>query len=137
MLDFAWRSASLRSHRPNLSVCRTSTEERLYPTGYAGQGPRIWLVAGGAERRAACDPLGEPHAPRASRRLCERKSGLSQIGHAAVHARDCGLSEADNILIFDRATHDGRIVVSATRPCRSLGTNIYEATLRKVLTGEL
>jgi predicted nuclease of predicted toxin-antitoxin system len=40
-------------------------------------------------------------------------AGLSAIGHDAVHVRDCGLSEADDTLIFDRATHDDRIVVSA------------------------
>jgi predicted nuclease of predicted toxin-antitoxin system len=40
-------------------------------------------------------------------------SGLSEAGHDAVHVRDYGLSEADDTLIFDRATHEDRIVVSA------------------------
>jgi predicted nuclease of predicted toxin-antitoxin system len=40
-------------------------------------------------------------------------SGLSELGHDAVHVREYGLSKADDNLIFDRAVHEDRVVVSA------------------------
>jgi predicted nuclease of predicted toxin-antitoxin system len=38
---------------------------------------------------------------------------LRQNGHDAVHVRDCGLAEADDETIFQRAVLEDRIVLSA------------------------
>jgi predicted nuclease of predicted toxin-antitoxin system len=38
---------------------------------------------------------------------------LRKAGHDAVHVRDYGLQDAEDTLIFDRATREERIVVSA------------------------
>jgi predicted nuclease of predicted toxin-antitoxin system len=39
--------------------------------------------------------------------------GLAQGGHDAVHVRACGLTSADDEVIFARAAEEDRIVVSA------------------------
>jgi len=39
--------------------------------------------------------------------------GLELEGHDAIHVRDLGLADADDVAIFDRAAIEGRIVVSA------------------------
>jgi len=38
---------------------------------------------------------------------------LRDGGHDAIHVRDCGLADADDAVIFDRAAHEQRAVVSA------------------------
>jgi predicted nuclease of predicted toxin-antitoxin system len=38
---------------------------------------------------------------------------LRQAGHNAVHVRDYGLATADDVVIFDRAAQEDRVVVSA------------------------
>jgi len=39
--------------------------------------------------------------------------GLRDAGHDAVHVRDYGLQEADDVVIFERAAREGRVIVSA------------------------
>ncbi|MEX0716994.1 MAG: DUF5615 family PIN-like protein [Planctomycetaceae bacterium] len=39
--------------------------------------------------------------------------GLIAAGHDAVHVRDYGLAAADDVVIFDRAFQEDRVVVSA------------------------
>jgi predicted nuclease of predicted toxin-antitoxin system len=39
--------------------------------------------------------------------------GLGEAGHDAVHVRDLGIQHASDEKIFERADHEGRIVVSA------------------------
>jgi hypothetical protein len=34
-------------------------------------------------------------------------------GHEAVHVRDYGLREAEDVVIFERAAREGRVIVSA------------------------
>jgi predicted nuclease of predicted toxin-antitoxin system len=38
---------------------------------------------------------------------------LRQAGHDAVHVRDYGLAAVEDIAVFERAAHEGRILVSA------------------------
>ncbi len=38
---------------------------------------------------------------------------LRDGGHDAIHVRDCGLADADDAVIFDRAAREQRVVVSA------------------------
>jgi predicted nuclease of predicted toxin-antitoxin system len=38
---------------------------------------------------------------------------LCDGGHDAIHVRDCGLTDADDAVIFDRAAREQRVVVSA------------------------
>ena len=40
-------------------------------------------------------------------------AGLAEAGHEAVHVRDYGLREAEDVVIFERAAREGRVVVSA------------------------
>jgi predicted nuclease of predicted toxin-antitoxin system len=40
-------------------------------------------------------------------------AGLRDAGHDAVHVRDYGLRDADDVVIFERAIEEGRVVVSA------------------------
>jgi predicted nuclease of predicted toxin-antitoxin system len=40
-------------------------------------------------------------------------AGLREAGHDAVHVRDCGLREAEDVVIFERAAQEGRVIVSA------------------------
>lgn len=40
-------------------------------------------------------------------------AGLGEAGHEAVHVRDYGLREAEDVVIFERAAGEGRVVVSA------------------------
>jgi predicted nuclease of predicted toxin-antitoxin system len=40
-------------------------------------------------------------------------AGLREAGHDAVHVRDYGLREADDVVIFERAAKEGRVIVSA------------------------
>ncbi|MBI5762407.1 MAG: DUF5615 family PIN-like protein [Planctomycetes bacterium] len=44
-----------------------------------------------------------------SPRLAER---LNEAAHDAVHVRDFGLASADDLIIFDRAAADGRVVIA-------------------------
>jgi predicted nuclease of predicted toxin-antitoxin system len=39
--------------------------------------------------------------------------GLRRDGHDAVHVRDLGLQSAEDRVIFDRASSEGRVIVSA------------------------
>ena len=39
--------------------------------------------------------------------------GLQSMGHDAIHVRDVGLADASDEVIFDFATHEDRIIVSA------------------------
>jgi len=43
----------------------------------------------------------------------ELAAGLRRQGHDAVHARELGLSKADDPVLFLRAAHEDRIIVSA------------------------
>jgi predicted nuclease of predicted toxin-antitoxin system len=40
-------------------------------------------------------------------------AGLGEAGHEAVHVRDYGLREAEDVVIFERAAREGRVIVSA------------------------
>jgi predicted nuclease of predicted toxin-antitoxin system len=40
-------------------------------------------------------------------------AGLGAAGHEAVRVRDYGLREAEDVVIFERAAREGRVVVSA------------------------
>jgi predicted nuclease of predicted toxin-antitoxin system len=40
-------------------------------------------------------------------------AGLREAGHDAVHVRDYGLREAEDVVIFERAAQEGRVIVSA------------------------
>jgi len=40
-------------------------------------------------------------------------AGLRDAGHDAVHVHDYGLQEADDVVIFERAAREGRVIVSA------------------------
>lgn len=40
-------------------------------------------------------------------------AGLREAGHDAVHVRDYGLRAADDVVIFERAAQEGRVIVSA------------------------
>ena len=40
-------------------------------------------------------------------------TGLKAEGHDAVHVRQLGLAAATDGIIFDRAAHDGRIIIAA------------------------
>jgi len=40
-------------------------------------------------------------------------AGLRDAGHDAIHVRDYGLREADDVVIFERAAREGRVIVSA------------------------
>ena len=39
--------------------------------------------------------------------------GLRDAGHEAIHVRDYGLQEADDVVVFERAAREGRVIVSA------------------------
>ena len=39
--------------------------------------------------------------------------GLRDAGHEAIHGRDYGLQEADDVVVFERAAREGRVIVSA------------------------
>lgn len=41
------------------------------------------------------------------------RTALSDAGFDAQHVRDIGLHQSDDVLIFDRAAAEGRIIVSA------------------------
>lgn len=40
-------------------------------------------------------------------------AGLGEAGHEAVHVRDYELREAEDVVIFERAAREGRVVISA------------------------
>jgi predicted nuclease of predicted toxin-antitoxin system len=40
-------------------------------------------------------------------------AGLRDAGHDAIHVRDYGLQEADDVVLFERAARERRIIVSA------------------------
>jgi predicted nuclease of predicted toxin-antitoxin system len=40
-------------------------------------------------------------------------AGLREAGHDAVHTGDLGLQQASDTVVLARASHDGRIVISA------------------------
>ena len=39
--------------------------------------------------------------------------GLRDAGHEAIHVRDYGLQEADDLVVFERAARECRVIVSA------------------------
>lgn len=45
-------------------------------------------------------------------------AGLGEAGHEAVHVRDYGLREAEDVVIFERAAREG---ASSSRPTPTLG----------------
>ena len=38
--------------------------------------------------------------------------GLRDAGHEAIRVRDYGLQEADDVVVFERAAREGRVIVS-------------------------
>lgn len=58
---------------------------------------------------------------------------MRDAGHDAIHVRDCGLRDAEDIVIFERAAREGRAIVSADTDFGTLPAVRHEAAPSVIL----